>query len=90
MRDKWLDQELSKGADDVLDLLFLAGSCSDPGSGFRPGLVQGQKTALSSSLDQLIWFGNEFGARGQQPRVGGFGLCKDAFDILVLGKVESC
>ena len=72
MRDKGLDQEISKGANNRLDLLLLTSSGLDPRSGFRPGLVEGKQPALASSLDQLVWFGDEFHAGGQQPWVGGF------------------
>ena len=72
------DEELSQCAENGLDLDFLASSSFDPRSCLWPGLVQGQQTTLASSLDQLIWFGDQFHARSQEPWVGSFGLVEDS------------
>lgn len=55
-----LNKEVSKHANNSLDLLLLAGSLLDPSSCLRPALVEAQKAALASSLDQLIRLCNEF------------------------------
>ena len=60
MRYEWLDKEMSQNTLYSLDLLSLASAGLYPSTSFRPRLVQGQKTALSSTLDQLIGFGDEF------------------------------
>ena len=88
MRDKRLDEELPEDTLDVLDLLFLGGTLSNPRLCFRPGLVEGKKTALASPLDQLIWLGDELGAGNEEPWVGDLGLVEDVVDILVIGKVQ--
>lgn len=88
MRNERLDEELTQHTGDVLNLDLLGGTSLNPLPGLRPGLVQGQKTALASTLDQLIGLRNELGAGGQQPRVGDLGLVEDILDGLVIGEVE--
>lgn len=88
MRNKWLNQELAEEALDVLNLLLLASAFCNPSTSFGPGLVEGEETALASTLDQLIWFCDEFGVFGEQPRVCGLGLVEDSIDVGVLREVE--
>lgn len=88
MRHEGLDQELPQDTVDGLHALGLAGPRLDPLTGLLPCLVQGQKTALASPLDQLVGLCDELGARGQQPWVGSLGLVKDALDIDALSKVQ--
>lgn len=88
MRDKRLDQELAEVALDVLDLLFLASAFCNPSTSFGPGLVEGEETALASTLDQLIWLSDELGVFGKQPGVCGLGLVEDSVDVGILREVE--
>lgn len=74
MRNEGLDEELAQNARNRLDLGFLGGASFEPPPGFGPGFIQRKETGLSSSLDQLVWFGDEFGTGSQQPRVGNLGL----------------
>ena len=90
MGDKGLDQELSQDTINSLNTLLLSCPRLDPLTRLRPGLVQGQQTALASPLDELIWLCNELGAGGQQPWVCGLCLVEDALDILVGGEVQRC
>jgi hypothetical protein len=69
-----LDEELTKNTDDVLNLLGLRGTLSNPSPGLGPGLVEGQETALASPLDQLVGLRDELGAGLEQPGVGDLGL----------------
>lgn len=62
VRNERLDKELSQRPDGGLNLDFLASSSLDPRPCLGPCLVQGQQTALASSLDQLVWFGDQFHA----------------------------
>lgn len=74
VRDEGLDEELAQNARDGLDLDILGGASFDPLLGFGPGFIQRKETGLSSSLDQLVGFGDEFGTGDQQPRVGNLSL----------------
>ena len=88
MRNKRLNEELSQDTSSVLNLLLLASSLSDPSLGLSPGLVQSQKTALSSSLDELIGLRNELGTVLEEPRVGDFGLVQDILDVGILREMQ--
>ena len=88
VRHERLDQELSQDTIDSLDSLGLASTLLNPSSGLSPGLVQGQKAALASSLDELIGLCDELGARLVQPRVLDLGLVKDVLGGSTLGEVE--
>lgn len=88
VRHKWFDKELPEHTRNVLDLLFLSGSCCDPFSGFWPGLVQGQETSLASSLDQLIWLGNQFHAWCLEPGKCALDLVEDGIDVLIFWEVD--
>ena len=88
MRHERLDQELSQDTIDSLDSLGLASALLNPGSGLGPGLIQGQKAALASSLDELIGLCDELGARLVQPGVLDLGLVKDILGRNTLGEVE--
>jgi hypothetical protein len=88
VRNKWLDQELAEEALDVLDLLLLASAFCDPSTSIGPALVEGEQTALASTLDQLIWLSDKFGVFGEQPRVCGLGLVEDSIDVGILREVE--
>lgn len=88
MRHERLDKELSEDTSDVLNLLFLASSCFNPCSCFVPSLVQGEETALSSSLDQLIWLSDKLGTWCLEEWKCGLGLIEDGADLLVLWEVD--
>ena len=88
MRHEGLDQELSQDTINSLDSLGLAGTLLNPCSGLSPGLVQGQKAALASSLDELIGLCDKSGARLAQPGVLDLGLVKDILGRSTLGEVE--
>lgn len=88
MRNEWFDEELSKVSLHRFHLLELPSASFDPFPSFGPCLVKSQKTALATTLNQLIWFGHEFGAWCKQPWICGLGLVEYALDIGVLGKVE--
>ena len=88
MRNKRLDEELSQHTSGVLNLLLLTGSLSDPSLSLRPGLVKGQKTTLSSSLDELIGLGDELGVGLEKPRVGDLSLVQNILNIGILGEVQ--
>lgn len=90
VRHERLNQELTQDTGDGLNLDVLGGAGLNPLAGLRPGLVQGEKTALASALDQLIGLRDELGAGGQEPRVGDLGLVEDILDGLVIGEVEGC
>lgn len=78
VRNERLDQELAKNTVYYLDALILSSLARNPLLRFGPGLVEGQETALATTLDQLIWLRNELGARRQEPRVGGLCLVENA------------
>lgn len=84
MRNKGLYQELSQNTRCVLDLLLLASSLSNPGLGLGPSLVQGQQTALASSLDELIGLCNKLGTGLEEPGVGNLGLVQDVLNGSIL------
>jgi hypothetical protein len=88
VRHERLDQELSQDTIDSLDSLGLAGTLLNPSSGLSPGLVQGQKAALASSLDELIGLCDELGARLVQPGVLDLGLVKDILGRVLGAEVE--
>lgn len=89
MRNERLDEELSQDAAGVLNLLHLASTLSNPGLGFGPGLVEAQKTALATALDELIGLCDELGAILEQPRVGDLGLVEDVLNVGVLWESQS-
>lgn len=88
MRHKGLNQELAEDTLDMLNLLCLASTLSDPRLRLGPCLVESEKTALSTALDQLIGLRNELGIRLEEPRVCDLSLVKNGRDVLVLGKVK--
>lgn len=88
MGNEGLDEELTQNAGGVLDLLLLAGTLSNPGLGLWPSLVQGQKTALTTALDQLIGLRNELGTSLEEPGVGDLGLVQDTLDVGILSEVQ--
>jgi len=88
VRHERLNQELSQDTIDSLDSLGLASTLLNPSSGLSPGLVQGQKAALASSLDELIGLCDELGARLVQPRVLDLSLVKDVLGGSTLSEVE--
>lgn len=88
MGNEGLNEELTENTGDVLDLDLLGGTSLNPLPGLSPGLVQGQQTALASTLDQLIGLRDELGVGVQQPRVGDLGLVEDILDGLVFREVE--
>lgn len=88
MRHEGLDQELAEDTSDGLDLYILSGTGLNPVPGLSPGLVQGEQTALTPTLDQLIGFGDELSAGGQEPREGDLSLVEDILDGLVIGEVK--
>lgn len=88
VRDERLNEELSQNTLCGLNLLLLTSTLSNPGLGLGPGLVEGQQTALSSTLDELIGLCDELGTALEQPRVGDLGLVQDVLDIGVLGEVK--
>ena len=90
MRDERLDEELPKDTVDGLDLLVLSSLGGNPLLCLWPCLVQCEKTALASSLDELIWLCDKLAARDEQPRVLDFGLVKNILDVLVLWEVKRC
>jgi hypothetical protein len=88
MGHKRLDEELPQNASGVLNLLLLTGSLSNPSLSLGPGLVQGQKTALSSSLDELIGLGDELGVGLEKPRVGDLSLVQDVGNVGIFREVQ--
>jgi hypothetical protein len=88
VRHEGLDKELPQHTVDRLDALRLSSPLRDPLLGLGPRLVQGQQTALTSPLDQLIWLRDELGAGHEQPRVCGLGLVEDAPNIGVSWEVQ--
>ena len=90
MRHEWLDQELPQDTINSLNTLGLASPLLDPGTGFGPGLVQGEQSTLSSPLDQLVGLCDKLEARLQQPRVCDLGLVENGRGLCVLGEVERC
>ena len=88
VRHERLDQELSQDTIDSLDSLGLASTLLNPSSSLSPGLVQGQKTALASSLDELIGLCDKLGSRLEQPGVLDLGLVKDVLGGSICGEVE--
>ena len=88
MRHERLDQELSQDTIDSLDSMGLASTLLNPSSSLSPGLVQGQKTALASSLDELIGLCDKLGTRLEQPGVLDLGLVKDVLGGSICGEVE--
>jgi hypothetical protein len=86
--DEGLDEELTKDTSDGLNLDILAGTSLNPLASLGPGLVQSEETALTTSLDQLVGFGDELGAGSQQPRVEDLGLVEDVLDGGIFGEVE--
>lgn len=88
MGHKGFNEKLPQETGDRLNFLLLARSGCDPGFGLRPGLVEGEETALASSLDQLIWLGHQLQSRLQQPWECSLCLVEDAIDVVALWKVE--
>jgi hypothetical protein len=88
VRHERLNQELTEDTGDGLNLNILGGTSLNPIPGLSPGLVQGEQTALAATLDQLIGFGNELGAGGQEPREGDLSLVEDILNSLVIGEVK--
>lgn len=88
MRHEGLDQELAEDTSDGLNLYILSGTSLNPVPGLGPGLVQGEQTALTPALDQLIGFGDELSAGGQEPREGDLSLVEDILNGLVIGEVK--
>lgn len=88
VRHERLNQELAENTGDGLNLDILSGTSLNPVPGLSPGLVQGEQTALTPTLDQLIGFGDELGAGGQKPREGDLRLVEDILDGLVIGEVK--
>lgn len=88
MRHERLNQELSEDTINSLDSLGLAGALLNPCSGLSPGLVQGQKAALASSLDELVGLCNKSGTRLVQPGVLDLSLIEDILGGSTLGEVE--
>lgn len=88
VRNKRLNKELSQDTSGVLNLLLCTSSLSNPSLSLSPGLVQGQETALSSSLDELIGLGDELGVGLEEPRVGDLSLVQDIINVGVLGEVQ--
>lgn len=62
MGNEWFNEELSKVSFHRFHLLELPSAGFDPFSSFGPCLVKSQETALTTTLDQLIWFGDKSGA----------------------------
>ena len=85
--DKRLDQELTKDTSDSLNLDILGSTSLNPFPGLSPSLVQAEKTALASTLDQLVWFGDKLGPGGQEPRVDDLSLVEDILHGSVFGEV---
>ena len=90
VRHEWLDEELSQNTMYRLDLLDLAGSLSNPRLGLGPRLVEGQKTALASPLDQLIWLCDKLGTGLEKPWIGDLGLVQNVLDLGILGEMQRC
>jgi hypothetical protein len=90
MGHKRLDEELGQQAGDVLDLLLLASSLSNPSLGLGPSLVQGQQTTLSSTLDELVRLCDKLGTGVKKPRVCDLSLVQHIIHISVLGESQRC
>lgn len=88
MRNERLDKKLSENTAGVLYLLLLASTFGNPGLGLGPGLVEGEETALATTLDELIGLCDELGAVLEEPREGDLGLVEDVLDVGVLGEVQ--
>ena len=88
MRHKRLNQEISKDALNVLNLLRLPGSLSNPSPRLRPGLVQSEQTALASALDELIRLRDELDTGLEEPWVCDLGLVENGIDVGILGEVQ--
>jgi len=92
MRNKGLHKEIGQVALNVLDLkltcksgamgylLEFASAFLNPFSAFFPPFVETQKAALSSSLDQHVWFRNEFSAIFD-PRACNLHTVENFFDV---------
>lgn len=88
MRNKGFHEELTKDTSDTLNLDILGGASFDPFLGLGPGLIESEETALSSPLDQLVWFGDELGAGSEKPWVDDLGLTEDILDRSVFREVK--
>ncbi len=88
VRDKGLDEELSQNTSGVLNLLLLGSTLANPGLGISPGLVESEKTALPSALDELIWLRDELGAVLEEPGVGDLGLVQDILNVDIIGEAQ--
>jgi hypothetical protein len=96
MGNKWFDEEVGQVSLDMLNLekrvnsCFLAEKIShllqfasaffNPLSALFPALVETQEPALASSLDQHVWFGDEFPPIAD-PGVQGLGAIEDLLDV---------
>lgn len=87
VRHEWLDQKPPEHTVDSLHPLGLARTLCDPVPRLLPGLVEGEKTALASSLDQLIRLRDELGVLLQQPWILDLGLVEDGLDFSIFGEV---
>ncbi len=88
MGNKRLNKKLSEDTAGVLNLLLRASTLSNPGLGLGPGLVEGEETALATTLNELIGLCDELGAVLEEPREGDLGLVEDVLDVGVLGEVQ--
>lgn len=88
VRDEGLNEELTENTSDSLNLDFLCGTSLNPFPSLSPGLVETKETALATALDQLVGFGDKFGAGSEEPRVGDLSLVKDILHSKVVGEVD--
>jgi hypothetical protein len=88
VRNEGLNQELTEDTSDGLNLDILGGTCLNPLTGLSPGLVEGEQTALTPTLDQLIGLRNELGTGGEEPRESDLSLVEDILHSLVLREVQ--
>lgn len=88
VRNEGLDKELTEDTSDGLNLNVLRGTSLNPFPGLGPSLVETEKTALTTALDQLVGFGDELGAGSQEPRVGNLSLVEDILHSKVVGEVD--
>ena len=84
------NQEVPQHPLDLLHLLHLVGSRSDPLLGLLPCRVELQQSTLASPLDEHVWLRYKLGAGCEEEREYSLGGVEHALDIVAILEVDRC